>query len=213
MRMILGPAACAALLAAGCIDSGTPTPTADAHGASISATATPKEQQVRVVGREHLGPTECGPERVARLVGEWFEAVNNGRPDVSSTFSSQMEWFTVTDRTRETRRRHIVIRGYDVSKLREYFQGRIDQHERLVLLEIEVKHDPARNLGHLAFTLQRRADDLPGPGRLAHGKGAVECGSGRIVVWSMSDEGGPRSAPDICPGNPTPPRIVLACGR
>lgn len=179
---------------------GTPTP------------MTYSAQEVEVVGPE--GPEDCGPRAVGELVARFFAASNERDVDISAFFARDMEWYSVTDRVRDNDRRHFVSYGYDPDKLGAYFERRAEQNEELVLLEVDVQHDPDRqNVGHIAYTLERRADDLAGSQPLAHGKGAIDCDSGTIKVWSMVHPVRLQHSPDVCAGDAEPPRVALACAR
>lgn len=98
-----------------------------------------------------------------------------------------------------------------------YFVGRHGRGERLRLLEVAIGF--ANGLGHIEFRLDRRADDLRRLGvttTIAHGKGALRCGDGKIVVWSMGMLAGrrdPHAGFEICPQPPTRVAAVIACAR
>jgi hypothetical protein len=102
-------------------------------------------------------------------------------------------------------------------ELARYFAGRHRHDERQRLLEVAVGF--ANGLGHIEFRVDRRADDLRGLGvttTIAHGKGALRCGDGRIVVWSMGMHAGrrdPHAGFEICPPPPTRVRAIVACAR
>jgi hypothetical protein len=81
---------------------------------------------------------------------------------------------------------------YDQGELLRYFAERHRQGEHLELLK--VSSTQAGLLGNegnvgIVYVLTRDAEDLEpglgGPDRIATGKGAVNCASRRIFVWSM----------------------------
>ena len=63
--------------------------------------------------------------------------------------------------------------------------GELLLHERIRLVTLAARYDPARNLVHFHGTLVRSADDLR-PTRLEF-KGAADCNGAlpRLIVWSM----------------------------
>src|SRR5918999_969389 len=98
-----------------------------------------------------------------------------------------------------------------------YFARRHRHGERLRLEEVDVGYDRGRGLGHIAYRIDRRADDLRRldiTGTTAHGKGAVDCKTGEIVVWSMGMAPGRGHPPfKICPPPRKPSRAIVACAR
>lgn len=120
-------------------------------------------------------------------------------------------WYSVTEDNPGDGGRHFVTGDSD--ELREYFDRRIAQNERIYLLEIDVAYERARDVAHVAYNLLRTADDLTGYAEEAGGKGAIDCDSGRIKVWSMAQSPRPGFVGDLCPGNPRPPTTALACAR
>ncbi len=114
-------------------------------------------------------------------------------------------------------KRHFVSHGYDPQKLGAYFERRAEHRERLQLLEIDVAHDPERSdIAHIAYSLERTADDLGKAFEaqpIAQGKGAIDCPTGTIAVWSMGHDTRLRGEFSLCSGEPDPPRIALACVR
>jgi hypothetical protein len=81
---------------------------------------------------------------------------------------------------------------YDQGELLRYFAERHGQGERLELLKVSATQDglldEEGNVGFV-YVLTRDAEDLEpelgGPDRIATGKGAINCASRRIFVWSM----------------------------
>jgi hypothetical protein len=69
------------------------------------------------------------------------------------------------------------------------------------------------NLGQVAYTLRRTADDLAAYAREAGGKGAIDCDTGGIAVWSMAQGHEPLPFGDLCLGEPQPPHVAIACAR
>jgi hypothetical protein len=173
----------------------------------------PTAQRVRVTRDRQRGPQSCSPQEVGELVVDFFAAFNEGVVEASSFFAPDMEWYSISEWNREGGKRHFVSYGYEPETLESYFQRRAKQHEQLRLLEIDVIYERERNLGHVVYALERTADDLPSSDPIVNGKGAIDCETGTIAVWSMSHDTRWQRAPDICPGNAEPPEIALACVR
>lgn len=170
-------------------------------------------QQVLVTRDGQRGPATCRPQEVGELVVEFFAAINDGAIDTASFFAPDMEWYSITEWSRDSGKRHFVSYGYEPERLGSYFQRRIRQHEQLHLLEIDVAYERARNLGHVAYAIERTADDLPSSEPIVIGKGAIDCDTGTIAVWSMSHDTRFQRAPAMCPGEAEPPRVAIACAR
>jgi hypothetical protein len=155
-------------------------------------------------------PGVCRPGRLAARIGDFLDAVSRGDPAAAHFVAPSGGWYSVT----EGRARHFV--AYDRPKLSAYFARRHEHGERMRLLELAVGF--ANGLGHIEFRVDRRADDLRRlgvVGTVAHGKGAVNCTTREVVVWSM---GMPtdRRVPDfvICgPRRASRDAAVVACAR
>jgi hypothetical protein len=180
-------------------------------------TSTPTEsgsvtQEVRVSRDTRRGPEACHPENVGSLVVDFFGAVNRGEAHrVTDFFTRELGWYSVTEGNPRNGGRHFV--AYKPSRLQTYFVGRVSHDERMYLIEIDVAYERAGDLAHVAYGLLRSADDLTKYAAEAAGKGAIDCESGRITVWSMAQ--GPESQPigGLCPGKPDPPHTAIACAR
>ena len=174
-----------------------------------SGTAT---QQIRVTRDTDRGPDVCHPRQVGETVVKHFEAINQRDTDrAMNHVAPQLGWYSVTEGNPRDGGRHFVTRDSD--KLREYFDRRIAQNERIYLLEIDIAYERARDIAHVAYNLLRTADDLTDYAKEAGGKGAIGCDNGRIAVWSMGQGPRPQLVGDLCPENPHPPKTALACAR
>ena len=200
-------------LQAACDDPARP----ETQPADPVSTATPQgritAQQVRVTRDGQRGPAPCSPEEVGELIVGFFGAINEGAVEASSFFAPDMEWYSVSEWSRKAGKHHFVSYGYEPEKLQSYFERRISQHERLHLLEIEVAYERSRELGHVVYAIERTANDLPNSDPIVIGKGAIDCDTGTIAVWSMSHDTRFQRAPVICPGEADPPKIAVACAR
>ncbi|CAN5700886.1 hypothetical protein BH24ACT26_BH24ACT26_04890 [soil metagenome] len=170
-------------------------------------------QKVRVTRDRQRGPATCSPQEVGELVVDFFAAINEGAVEASSFFAPDMEWYSVSEWSRKKGKRHFVSYGYQPQELESYFERRALQHEQLHLLEIDVAYDQGRSLGHVAYVVERTADDLPSSDPIVIGKGAIDCHTGTFAVWSMSHDTRFQRARAICPGQAKPPRIAIACAR
>jgi hypothetical protein len=217
--------ACACL--AGCAtDQGQPRPDPERAPGEVASVAVAEEAEVTreaagpavvhddaaqvVVTRDHPGlPAGCRPRPLARRIAAFFDAFNRGDASAIDYVDPSEGWYSVTD----GRRRHFVT--YSRHGLPEYFARRHRRGERLRLLEVDVSY--ARGLGHVAYLIERRADDLRHLGIMhtrAIGKGALNCETGQIVVWSMGMPAGDGHGPfQVCPPPSKPTRAVVACAR
>ena len=170
-------------------------------------------QQVRVTRDTNRGPKACHPQQVGETVVNHFEAINKGNSDKAMTYvAPESGWYSITEGNPRDGGRHFVARDSDT--LHEYFDLRVTVNEQIYLMEIDVDYERARNLGHVAYTLLRTADDLDPFGNLAHGKGAIDCENRKIRVWSMAQAlDSLRGISRICPGKPDPPEVGLVCAR
>jgi hypothetical protein len=170
----------------------------------------PEPARVVVTRDDPALPAGCRPRPLARRIAAVFDAFNRGDPSAVEHVAPSGGWYSVSD----GRRRHFVT--YSRSGLPEYFARRHRRRERLRLEQVDV--DFAHGLGHIAYRIERRADDLRRvgiTGTTALGKGAVDCDTGRIVVWSMGMPAGRvHGAFELCPPPRTPrPGAIVACAR
>jgi hypothetical protein len=206
---ILHMSAILALLAA--CSSGA-RPGADTPGEAPANARRSIWQEVRITRDSGRGPPSCHPENVGELVVDFFGAVNRGEVDrIIDFFTPQVGWYSVTEGNPHAGGRHFV--AYEPAELRRYFRERVGEHEHLLLLEIDVDYERAGNLGHVAYDLRRTADDLAKYAVEAGGKGAIDCDTGRIAVWSMAQGPEPLLTGGLCPGDPIPPDVAIACAR
>jgi ketosteroid isomerase-like protein len=167
--------------------------------------------QVKVTRTTTEGPERCSSSQVGETVTNFFAALNRGDVHaVMDAFTDKLGWYSVTEGDPDKRGRHFV--SYNPTKLRSYFKDRVRHNERLYLLEIDVAYERPGNLAHVAYDILRSADDLKGLAPNAIGKGAIDCDTGRITVWSMAhrQESTPGS---LCPGEPDPPTVAIVCAR
>jgi hypothetical protein len=183
----------------------------EAARAAVREDTAPRETTTRiVVTRDDPGlPAACRPRRLARHIAGFFGAFNRGDPSAVDFVDPSEGWYSVSD----GRGRHFVT--YSRSGLPEYFARRHRRGERLRLLEVDVSY--ARGLGHMAYRVERRAGDLARlgiVGTTAVGKGALDCETGKIVVWSMGQPAGQRFTRfAVCPRPTSRTGAIVACAR
>jgi hypothetical protein len=203
--------------AAGCIRTVRMRPTAllacaALGGCAADARAEPDVRAGIVVTRDDPSlPAACRPRALATRIGRFLDAVSRGDPAAARFVAPSGGWYSVT----EGRARHFV--AYERRELAEHLARRHDRGERVRLLDLAVGF--ANGLGQIEFRLDRRADDLRRlgvAGTIAIGKGAVNCDSGSIVVWSMGMPTGRDRHADLSPC-PRPPKprgaVTVACAR
>ncbi len=160
----------------------------------------------------HTPPTPaCSREEVTRLVERFLDAFNRGDQDqLARFFGPRFEWYSVSDRGRESGDRHFLAynpngglrlgafpEGLEVTVghqdlLLPYFAERHAHGERLELRKLGSSYEAGRNIAHITYTLTRTAEDLElrlgKPERETLGKGAVDCTDQTIMVWSMATQ-------------------------
>ncbi len=152
-------------------------------------------------------PDGCRPRQIAEVVIGFIDAFNSGNqerlaqlffisegpspPDFSQKGYYPWSWYWVSEVGAGGRIEDGFV-TYDQGELLRYFAERHGQGERLELLKVSATQagllDEEGNVGFV-YVLTRYAEDLEpelgGPDRIATGKGAINCASRRIFVWSM----------------------------
>jgi hypothetical protein len=174
-----------------------------------SSSAAPAPLPSVMVTRDDTGlPAGCKVREVADSTSRFFDAFNRGdRTQLSRSFSSSLQWYTVTDAKGST-----TLSNRD--DLLRYFADRHKHHERYRLLKIRVSGPGWHGGGDIVFLLTRQADDLDGGSSgqpiLADGKGAINCKERAIFVWAMATGSGFGECPEPAK---IPANTVLACAR
>lgn len=174
-------------------------------------------------------PPNCRPRQVAALITGFFDAVNRGDTSGVSRFFSLVDgpegmtpsaWYTITENDPASGGRHFV--AYEQHRLLDYFGERHKQHERLGLVMVDVAGPSGHGGVDISYVVTRHADDLEtvigGTVDYAEGKGAINCKTGKIFVWSMAQS---TSAPESnlsirpcpTPSGWKPGDAVIACAR
>jgi hypothetical protein len=185
-------------------------------------------------------PDGCRPRQIAELVIDFIDAFNSGDqerlaqlffisegpspPDFSQAGYYPWSWYSVSEVGEKGRIEDGFV-TYDQGELLRYFAERHRQGEYLELLKVSSTQvgllGNEGNVG-IVYVLTRDAEDLDpglgGPDRIATGKGAINCASRRIFVWSMEmrtdDKRTKQNAADwLCTDPPgwKPGTAVVAC--
>lgn len=126
---------------------------------------------------------QCTPQEVRQVAERFIDAFNRGDTGQLDQLVSgdQFGWYS-TDAPGQ----RLNAEADDRSDLIAYFAARHRQHERLVLISLDVTYaDVGR--GGFWFRLTRRADDGLPPTRYS-GKGEIQCATrpSSVVVWAMA---------------------------
>lgn len=210
---VLATAATTLLLAGACISvADTEADQPVVVPSTPSARVSTANQEIRVTRDSQRGPQPCRPRQVGETVTGFFNAINRGDAEEAIDYlTSELGWYSITEGNPRDGGRHFV--AYNSDELRDYLHRRVSVDERVYLLEIDVDYEPARAIGHVAYSLLRTAEDLTDYAAEAGGKGAIDCDSGRIAVWSMGQGLKPLSVGELCPGEAAPPQLAIACAR
>ena len=189
-------------------------------------------------------PPSCRPRAVAKLISSFFEALKSpGKVAVNRYFTPipKFRWYSVSEgRGRDDtwkampthnrselflgpggRGRHFVT--YDTASLGTYLADRQAHRERMELRTLQLRWQlgPPHPEAGIVYVLERAADDLEAVGvadGLAFGKGAIDCESGKIFVWSMGMEEPPASEAaevrkTLCPAptSASTEALIVAC--
>lgn len=153
-------------------------------------------------------PPRCGRTDAIQRIQAFFDAFNRGdQAQLATFFGPAFKWYSVNEGELSQGGRFFLAytpqsevvpptfpAGFNATVgqqeiLLPYFAERHAHGERLLLQSLSMNYDSVRNLGGIAFTLTRIADDidprLGGPDHVAHGKGAMSCQDLTIVLWSM----------------------------
>lgn len=170
---------------------------------SQPATAT-GVQRVVLTGEDRALPRTCGPLRIGRAVVAYLQRVNRGDARASRAFAPELApggWYSVAPGPKAPTAAGVTAR--DRESLAAYLSRRHAHDEQLRLVEIAVRARNGLRLADVEYKLVRRAADLPRSsptGWNTEGKGAIDCATKRIVVWSMSSVGaGERTARQCSP--------------
>jgi hypothetical protein len=208
-------------------------------GAEVSGSGA-SPTKVIVTSDDASLPDGCNSRQIAGLVLEFIDAFNRGDvehlsrlffisegpspPDFGAAGYYPWSWYSVSEVGEEGRVENGFV-TYDKGELLRYFAERHAEGEHLSLLKVSSTQagllDEENNVG-IVYVLTRDAEDLDpklgGPARIAFGKGAINCKSHQIFVWSMEmrtrEDRTPREAAGwLCADPPgwRPGKAVVAC--
>src|ERR1700724_4038324 len=100
-------------------------------------------------------PSGCNsPQDTAVLISNFLDAFNRGDShQLGRFFGSDLMWYSVTEPQGN-------FVAYNQGDLLKYFEGRHAQHERLVLVSIDVRGPGWHGGVDIVYTINRQADDL-----------------------------------------------------
>lgn len=184
------------------------------HGQSHPQPAWSGGDPIRVVQDELTLPQPCRPLAVGRTLQGFFrELARGGNADIGRAVAPEprFEWFSVTTFTARGKRHFVTHRPKGIV---DYASKRQRFREAWRLRAISVVERQGRGFADIGFLIERNAADFGALGvtnRLAAGKGAVACDTGRIFVWSMAHTRR-RSQTAVCPVEPVRDGPAIACG-
>lgn len=143
-------------------------------------------------------PKGCRPDDVGALIVGFFDAANSGsvvgRVDEFIAPAGRFGWFSVEG---------VGEHHYDADDRDSFsvcLQGRVEVGEELRLIAMDTEYDRARNVTHIAYNVERNAPESSDGPIVVVGKGAIDCASGKIMVWRMGTSStGP---PTLCSSVP-----------
>ena len=141
-------------------------------------------------------PARCTPARVGQQLTRVFAAA--ARADAAGIRrtlapTARFEWYSLTTVSGEQRLGH-VVRRRPRTAARLLAERSREAGERILVVAVEVSYEKRRNIAHFGQLFRYRARDLAGGRwRSGHGKGAMDCASGGLMVWSAVAEVGPRA--------------------
>lgn len=165
-------------------------------------------------------PAGCAPADVAQFVIRFLDHLETGNVDVDRFFvpTDRFSWYSAVTGDARGGEGHRFW-GRSLDRLPGYFRKRHHQQERMELKKIWV--DSGRSgrsqIANVVFELRRTANDLGKFGvdhEIATGKGGIDCGTDRIIQWSVFQPEQPDgSTANLCPEPSVPASDkAVACG-
>lgn len=171
------------LIATGCSAESSSSPQEITLAASKPSTSVTATEAVASSAAVEPTPAErCAEQLTGDTVESFIAAYTNGDPDLTDRFfadEGKFQWYSEPpDRLHEA--------AHDRASLDQYLSDRHAEGDRLRL--VELNHNGYRSFdktGHFDFSVRRNeVDDVIG-------KGAIDCLSGGIMVWSLGPNPGP----------------------
>lgn len=147
--------------------------------------STADDGNVTVTGHADGAPAGCNVEEVGQRLLDFANAFNRQDSQLVPMFFGAGVWYCGSEGDNVGGTQYTTI--YLGRDLPAFFDRRHTQHEQLLFKEIQVNGwESQRNIVHLDFTVNRRADDLyDGEARDVIGKGAFHCQTQKIIVFCL----------------------------
>ncbi len=154
-------------------------------------------------------PLSCRPEAAGLFISNYITAVNRGlMHDLDRYFANSSRFHWYSDATGSNIR--IGTAANDRLSLLSYLESRHVHHEQVAIVQLAVAYRASDNSGNFEFNGKRVADDIAPEGSLTVGKGALDCETGKIMVWSWGESVAGQLAA-ICPAGSEGGLPLIAC--
>ena len=107
----------------------------------------------------------------------------NAGTDPTIRFASSFQWHSMTEGDPDNGGRHFVT--FKRTELDDYFQRRANHDESMKLIELSLNYERKRDVSHIQYVIERKADDTAEYGTMVTGKGVISCAEGKIELLSM----------------------------
>jgi hypothetical protein len=180
-RLVVWLALLLAFVTVGCTRDGN----REQESAGATSRRQPATTLVPAVSRMATAPQACTAQGTTALVKGFFGALSSGRVLALNEFFApvpRFRWYSVSAPPGVRLNRSAMDRG----TLLGYLARRQGSHERIDVEQVTFNgYRATDHTGHFAMELRRRADDVSGGWQRLSGKGAVDCGSGKLMVVSI----------------------------
>jgi hypothetical protein len=167
-------------------------------------------QQVVVTGPAATRDRHCSPREVAQLIADFLTNLQGGSIQLNRFVAPRPIFRWYSDNVSSGRIG--LRRAENRSTLKSYLMSRYARRDYIALAQLALS-PPQRGIGNFDFITYRTAADIPSDLPVTEGKGAVDCQTGRVIVWSM---GGPVASAmgTLCPmPAKTSADQAVVCGR
>jgi hypothetical protein len=148
---------------------------------------------------------------VGQLVVSFFASLNAGDATNIDKFfapAGTFQWYS--DAASSTSR--LGADATDRTTLATYLRKRHSHHEHGKLIELQTTLRGRGDIADFVFALERTADDLAAHKPYTYGKGAAECATGKIMVWSLGGQFPTRGATPVVNACPRPTASIVSDG-
>jgi hypothetical protein len=152
----------------------------------------------------------CSAGEVGALLARISRAVTIGNVmTLNAAFARAPDFRWYSDGSSGSPR--LGVQSTDRATLLHYFADRHRHRERVSLVAVSVAPRSSGQIADLLWVVRRTATDLPSRLGFSPGKGAIDCHSGKITVWSF---GSPQATPGPSPCRAIPSRSTpVSCTR